>query len=146
MCFLWQVNGISIIYCPRDANPIMDVDVFCSRVCKEGIKHNCVSQTGEKRYPHKDAQTSNSEESGHCSKNATSNFSVYLFTACLNFPRTKMQKCRWAGRSKEGQHIQKHSYLEPWNQHRMKKPPLVPWDCGWLEYLYLRSICVTLCT
>lgn len=47
MRFLWQVNVISIIYCPRDANPIMDVDVFCSRVCNEGNKHNCISPTGE---------------------------------------------------------------------------------------------------
>lgn len=65
---------ISIIYCPRDASPIMDVDVFCSRLSKEGIKHNCISPTGEKRHPHRDAQASKSGESGHCSKNATSNF------------------------------------------------------------------------
>ena len=74
MHFLCQVNVISIIYCLRDANPIMEVDVFCSKVCKEGIKYNCISPTGERRHPNKAAQTSNSEESGHCSENATSNF------------------------------------------------------------------------
>lgn len=45
MHFIWQVNVIRIIYCTKQAMSIT-AWMFCSRVCKERIKHNHISPIG----------------------------------------------------------------------------------------------------
>lgn len=42
--FLWKVNVICIIVPNKPVNN--NVDVFCSRVCKERIKHNHITLSG----------------------------------------------------------------------------------------------------